>query len=712
MKLGLGKYRKILVLIALFLVFDVGVLGMTFLISNQIAADAVSLNLAGEQRTLVQQMTKSALLLQEDATQGTIDSNGKSSFSELRELLNTASRFNETLDAFHSGGKTLESGVEIELTPQDDVQAAAFFKQLETLWAPVNSELQRLAQQRSDKPDLGPVLQVLVADNLNLLSISNLLTGRMEVISASRATKLRIIQIAGISLALLNFVFILYSFLGQLRRSDRAVESAQKETENILRTTQDGLFLLDAQYVIGTQTSQALGRVLGGAQDLSGKNFFDLLEPMVTHKTYDTTKEYIELLMRHDVKEKLVASLNPLDCLEISSPRPNGSIDTRYLQFSFNRVMDHGKVTHLLVTANDITRRVRLERELKESERKVQDQMGMMVHLLQADPVLLQEFLRNAVLSLDEINHELKNNGIETWSKRIDHIFRVAHRLKGDANALQLETLAQSLHSFENMLDDLRNRSSASNEDLLPVTVRVKSLYAQVAAIQETLARIAQVRGVVSVEPSQPANDPAVAALPFVRQWRNFAQQVAERNGKSAELSYQGVDITSLDTTLSEAINTIVNQFVRNAVAHGIESPAERKLRGKPEAGRISVYVSDQGDGNIELSFRDDGAGINPEHVRAAALRSGRLDAASAKTADNRKIVSLIFEPGVSTRETADEDAGRGVGLDAVKDLVTRMGGRVRIGTTAGEYCHFRVQLPKLAAPQIDLNDATSMEAA
>lgn len=712
MKLGLGKYRKILVLIALFLVFDVGVLGMTFLISNQIAADAVSLNLAGEQRTLVQQMTKSALLLQEDATQGTIDSNGKSSFSELQELMATANRFNETLDAFHSGGKTLENGVKIQLTPEDDVQAAAFFKQLETLWAPVNTELRNLGQTKSGRPDLGPVLQVLVADNLNLLSISNLLTGRMAVISASRATKLRIIQIAGITLALLNFVVILYSFLGQLRRSDRAVETAQKETENILRTTQDGLFLLDADFTIGMQTSQALGRVLG-AQNLSGRNFLDLIQPMVTPKTYDTTKEYVELLMRHDVKEKLVASLNPLDCLEINAPKANGSIETRYLQFSFNRVTEAGKVTHLLVTANDITRRVRLERELKESERKVQDQMGMMVHLLQADPRMLQEFLRGAQSGLDEINHELKDaTSGEASARRIDQIFRVVHRLKGDANALQLEALAQSLHAFESVLDGLRAQSTYSNEDLLPVTVRVKSLYAQVSAIQDTLARIAQVRGVVTVEPPKPANDPSLAALPFVRQWRGYVQQVAERNGKKAELTYQGLDIDTLHPHLADAINSVVNQFLRNAVAHGIETPAERKQRGKPEAGRISVYVSDQGDGSVELSFRDDGAGINPDHIREAALRSGRLTADSIKLADPRQIVSMIFEPGVSSREKVDEDAGRGVGLDAVKDLVTKMGGRVRIGTTVGEYCHFRVQLPLLARAPVELDDATSREAA
>ncbi|MDB5816297.1 MAG: hypothetical protein JWN23_3414 [Rhodocyclales bacterium] len=695
-KLGLGKYRTIIVLITLFLVFDVGVLAMTFLISKQIASDAVSLNLAGQQRTLVQQLTKTALLLEQDATQGIIDSSGQSSFSELKELIGTADQFNSTLDAFHQGGRMVEGRGKVALTPQDDEQAAEQFKLLEEMWVPINVELQKIKQLKSDtKPDLGPLLQVLVADNLNLLTVSNMLTSRMESLSATKATNLRIVQVAGISLALVNFGFILYFFLRQLRTSDRAVERAQKETEDILRTTQEGLFLLDTEFRVGLQTSQALSKILG-ISDLAGRDFLALLKPIVTPKTFETAKEYIELLLRHDVKEKLVASLNPLDCIEVSAAQPNGAIESRFLNIRFNRVFDAGKVTHLLVTATDITRRVRLERELKESERKVQDQMGMMVHILQADPSLLQEFLRNAIKGLDQINEELRTGTATAGmsAKRIDMLFRISHRLKGDANALKLEAIAQSLHAFENLLDGLRANPSLRNEDFLPVTVRVKGLYAEIHAIQDALTRVAQVRGVVTVEPPKPAQDPAIAALPFVHQWRNFAQEIAQRHKKAAELSYQGLDLATLALPLREAINSIVNQFIRNAMTHGVESPVERKQRGKPEAGRISVYVSDAGDGYLELSFRDDGAGIDPEKIREAAVRTGRLDATAAGLADMRKLISMIFEPGVSTRETVDEDAGRGVGLDTVKDMVARMGGRVRIGTTVGEYCHFRVQLP------------------
>lgn len=703
--LGLGKYRTVILLIGLFLVIFSGVMVLTFLISRQIAADAVSLNLAGQQRTLVQQLTKNVLLLEQGNTQGVIDSSGKSSFSELQDVFATVNELNTALAAFREGGKQLENGLRVELTPQDDVQAAAFFKLLDELWAPINQQVQQLKNQKTiSSEEFGALLQVLVPDNLNLLEVSNLLTARMEALSADKAAKLRLIQTGGISLALINFAFILYLFLGQLRSGDQAIERAHKENSNILRTMQEGLFLLDSEFRIGTQTSKALSEILG-VRVTPGDNFMNLLKPLVTPKTFDTAKEYIELLLRHDVKEKLVASLNPLDALEINTTLENGAIESRYLNFRFNRVVEGGKVTHLLVTAADITRRIRLERELQSSERKVQDQMGMMVHILQADPRLMQDFLSHAVAGLDRINDALKSGSSSSGfsTANMDNIFRIAHRLKGDATALNLDSVAKSLHAFEEILSGMRSNTALRNEDLLPVIVRVKSMYAELNAIQEAMARIAQVRGVLHIEPSKPVYDPALAQQALVKQWCSFAEQIAQRHGKQVELRYQGLNPERIPEKQREAINTMINQFIRNAVMHGLETPEERRLRGKSAAGRIAVYVSEAGDGTLELSFRDDGAGLSQEKLRATAVRTGKLSATEAEQADARQLTALIFEPGFSTRETVDEDAGRGVGLDAVKELVTQLRGRIRIGTTQGEYCHFRVHLPlPLEARSID----------
>lgn len=693
--LNLGKYRYVILLTALFLVIFGAVMVLTFVISRQIAADAVSLNLAGQQRTQVQQVVKTVLLLEQGSTQGVIDSNGATSFSELRDLYSTVDALNAALAAFREGGMQLESGARVALTPQDDVQAAAFFKLLDELWAPINQQVQQLRKKDNvTSADFGALLQVLVPDNLNLLETSNLLTSRMESLSAEKASTLRKIQTAGIALAFLNFALIVYVFLGRLRASDSEVERMQVETENILRTMQEGLFLLDNNFHIGSQTSNALSQVMGVSVKPGG-DFLAMLKPMVSQKTLDTTKEYIELLLRFDVKEKLVASLNPLDALEINTTRENGAVETRFLNFRFNRVVVKGKITHLLVTTSDITRRVKLERELIHSERQVQDQMAMMVYILQADASQMRDFLEGAVAGLNRINAALKGGSASGVANAdIDHFFRIAHRIKGDAAALNLQAIATSLHSFEDLLQGLRNKPQLQNEDLLPVIVRVRTIYAELHAIQEAMARIAQVRGVVNVEPPKPVHDPVRQNSPFVTQWRNLAHQIANRKGKKAELTYQGVDLEKITKSMRETIDTIVTQLIRNAVTHGLETPKERTDQGKVEQGAIAVYLSEAGDGALELSFRDDGAGINVEKLREAAVRIGSLNAEKARVADVRQLTELIFKPGFSTHDTIDEDAGRGVGLDVVRDLVSRLRGRIHIGTAPGKYCHFRVQIP------------------
>ena len=111
----------------------------------------------------------------------------------------------------------------------------------------------------------------------------------------------------------------------------------------------------------------------------------------------------------------------------------------------------------------------------------------------------------------------------------------------------------------------------------------------------------------------------------------------------------------------------------------------------------------------MELSFRDDGRGINVEDIRNTIIRNKRLPEDKARSLDARQLTMMIFEPGFSTRETADEDAGRGIGLDAVKDHIAKQGGRIRIGSTRGEYCHFRVQLP-LKAAQADTETVSDSE--
>lgn len=707
--LGLGKYRTMVISIALFLLFDLGVLVMNFFISSEISSDAANVNIVGRQRMLTQRMAKASLQIESRVIAG-------QSYRDLMMELDRASAvYDQTLMAYINGGTVPGTGSgDFVVKRIDDEKAQKMLADAQEQWAPYRDAIQAFV--RSDAPTLEQAMDVARNSevvNVWLLTLMNDLTTRVEELAASKATVLRTVQLTGMLLATINFLIIMFHFIRHLRRSDQALERAHRETDDILRTTQEGLFLLDADGRVGSQQSRALAGILG-VQVPPGSDFLDVLRPLVTPKVFDTAREYIDLLLRHEVREKLVAGLNPLDSVEITVTRGPGMVETRFLQFRFNRVMEGEVVTHLLVTTNDISRRVRLERDLRESEVRAQGQMSVLLQILGVEPHLLQDFLRNASEGLNLINQQLELQPApgENLLTKVNAIFRIAHRIKGDAAAVGLESVAQSFHGLEDMLSGMRERGDLVGEDFLPVAVRMKALFSEIETIHNVLTRMAQMRGVVTVEPARPKTEPSAVANPIVRQWISYAKQLAERHGKQVDLVYQGMDVSDLHPVQREAVSSIVNQFVRNALVHGIERPEDRKARGKAESGRLAVYVANWGENGIEVSFRDDGQGIDQAKLRAAVVRSGRMNEEEVGTVDMRRLVSFIFEPGISTRETADEDAGRGAGLDAVRDLVRKLGGQIRIGMTTGEYCHFRVQLPPVHESLVSVPAITSQEAA
>lgn len=686
----LGKYRALTATIGLFLLLQGGLLVLDLVISREIRNAADYERLASRQIAVHLPAIRDSLLLLSGTTLA------DSQREERIKMLAKATRdFDSTLKAFAAGGSTItKRDQEITIAAIDTPEAQALLPEASRLWQPLAQSLLAFARPSATPEDARGVLADFQQAHPQLRKLMSDLAIHMDQVAEQRTGLLNQAKFATMAIATLNFLAILYYLIAHLRRNDRELERAQKETADILRTTQEGLFLLDPHCVIGTQHSRALEKIIGTPR-LSGTNFFELLQPMVTEKTLATAREYLDLLFKHDVKEKLVTDLNPLNCVPILVGQESGKPETRYLEFGFNRVKEAGKVAHLLVTVNDITRRVNLEHSLKETEARTRNQIGMLIEILQIEAAALQQFLRTAREGLQNMNRllQMQETGLEARGSKVHALFRQTHRIKGDAAALGLKNLATAFERLEDTLTGMHERHDLTGEDFLPVAVQVKGLYEQIETIEALIAQISQARGIVTVEPAREQHPLGTGQLPFVQRWRNFANEIAARQGNLVEVSYDGIDIDTLPPALHDGVNTIVNQFIRNAVAHGIEPPDDRKRLNKPAAGRISIYISQRGDGGIDLGFRDDGRGISVEQVRQAAIARGRLTPEEAAAWEPRRIIGLIFEPGMSTRSASDGDAGRGAGLDAVREIVTRLGGNIRLGTTVNEYCHFRIGL-------------------
>lgn len=171
----------------------------------------------------------------------------------------------------------------------------------------------------------------------------------------------------------------------------------------------------------------------------------------------------------------------------------------------------------------------------------------------------------------------------------------------------------------------------------------------------------------------------------FPRMLRDLAAKL----GKKVELVTQG-EATELDKGLVEKITDPLTHLVRNSCDHGIELPAERLARGKPEQGTITLVASHQG-GSIVIEVRDDGKGLNRQKLISKAQEKGIPADESMSDTD---VWNLIFAPGFSTADQVTDVSGRGVGMDVVKRNITSLGGHVEIDSAEGYGMKVSVRLP------------------
>lgn len=169
-----------------------------------------------------------------------------------------------------------------------------------------------------------------------------------------------------------------------------------------------------------------------------------------------------------------------------------------------------------------------------------------------------------------------------------------------------------------------------------------------------------------------------------------IVRQTAKELDKKANLELKGTR-TELDRSVLEKITAPFEHLLRNAIAHGLEKPEERVRAGKPEIGEIAIDATQRGN-EVVLSVSDDGAGLNFPRIRQKAIEAGLL--APDVELPEAQLAQFIFMSGFSTATEVNQIAGRGVGMDVVKNEITSLGGRVEIASAPGRGTTFTITLP------------------
>jgi two-component system, chemotaxis family, sensor kinase CheA len=215
---------------------------------------------------------------------------------------------------------------------------------------------------------------------------------------------------------------------------------------------------------------------------------------------------------------------------------------------------------------------------------------------------------------------------------------------------------------------------------------------------------------------------------PIGNLWGKFPRVVRDTAlacGKEVRVSMEGKE-TELDKTILEAVKGPLTHLVRNAIDHGLETAAERKMAGKVETGHLHLRAYHEG-GQINIEVSDDGRGINPERIRAKAVERGLISPEQAARLGERELLRLIFLPGFSTAESVNSLSGRGVGMDVVKTNIEKIGGTVDVRSRPGRGTTVKLKIPltlaiipallvtsggdRYAIPQVNLLELVHLDA-
>ncbi len=696
-----GKYRFLVISIALFLIFDLGVLVLNFYTSGKIAEQTELINSAARQRTLTQQMSKATLYIKSQKLQLWVYQSG---LDELRDHYRT---FGAALQAFNQGGTIVSpsTGLPISISAVSDPEGVAILSRANSLWSEFETAIEPLMIDTLVSDDeIRPASSFIAANNLKMFALMDELTEFFKATSERQTNLLRAAQVIGITLATINFFIILFHFLGQLRVRDQEIQLKQHESDQILSTINEGVFLLDRNMVMSGQHSKQLEKIFL-TRKVSGRKFERFLARYFPQKTVNTALDFAKLYFRDHIDTALIEDVNPLKRVEAVITKKGGETETKYLDFSFAILSQDDARQVVLVTVRDVSAKILLEAQDQLNADELEQQMALLTQILPIPRTDLAAFIDDSRSGLDRINLLLKDTkqASGSYEAMLIRIARETHKLKGNASVLNFEMIAQGHHLFENTIEEISRQAkhrTLNGRDFLPLTMQLKQNFASLNLIEGVRDKLGDYvdTSLNHVTRGTPDNrlelstkkslDELAEQNPKWFELLAYTQKLAAQKGIAARLNLRGLN-TPLNSQLSSELYLIAVQLLHNSLAHGLESEEQRLELKKPSLGEISVSISHDKRGNYRFLFEDDGRGFDYERIRSELVDRKLLDSREAKALGNTALVRYAFKDAISTQQNVDQTAGRGVGLALVWQQVKALNAKLKIRSVSNEFTQF-----------------------
>jgi tetratricopeptide (TPR) repeat protein len=475
---------------------------------------------------------------------------------------------------------------------------------------------------------------------------------------------------------------------GQLKMVNTELNEAKKETDNILQNVEEGFFLLNSAFEIGSQYSRSLIIILED-KDLAYKNFIKMLKQNIPAKIISSTEEYLELMFNDDIDEETLKDLNPLNKIELNFKNIDGRwVASKHLSFKFKRITDYkNKTTGIIVTVTDITDKIHLAKQLKESEAHTKQQIEWMVNILHVEPELLREFMEGGRKELNYIEDLLKQDKTENdYITSLENIYRSMHLIKGNASLLDLKFFVKKTHKFEDEIAKIKEKTKIESSDFVPLVLQLNEMQKTLDELNDLIERISYIH--TQFRPKRSYENKL-----FIQSIQNFIENLAKDLGKEIKFIHNKFDAGVVPYHYRLLSKEILIQLARNSVFHGIESADERIKLNKEPYGTIEIssFIKNN---KFGFTFRDDGRGLQIEKLRKKAKEFGKWDNAEIDRWDDKQTADVIFTQGISTSEKAELAAGRGVGMDIIKQKLRKNDGQIKTSFSKGKFCEFEISLP------------------
>jgi HPt (histidine-containing phosphotransfer) domain-containing protein len=687
-------------------------------VSNRSTTDEL---LAGDERALASSIATDVVELQH------ANDRGQSPEAMRAELVRVAGVFDENLRALSHGGYVrLPSGNSVEIDPLAGDKVVGLIKTANDVWAHAYREIREedtyatLAGAQVDR-----LASVVTHDTSEVSATFNELALQIGTDAESEIDDLTGRRTFFTSLAVLSVLLVLGAIFNRIvigganirryseqlgglleRFSARTGElfEAKRETDLIMSTVSQGLLLVDTAGEIAPHYSDEVRRIFR-TDAIAGRTFLDLIRPLVPDKTLAVLTDYFTLLLDHDRSDRLLAKINPFEELEVNFASPQGGFESRYLGVVFRRIFaPGGGVARIFIAVTDSTASVEFEKKLRAIEQKKDRQFGLLLSIINLDERSLDDFTATAREQLRTMNEALRAEDFAGKAqpagslKRLEVLARAAHNLRGNAATVGLDLFVRDCETFEDRLSELEKQTAPGGDAYLGLVVVL-------ANVRQHLDELVELRATLSVVRAE-ARTHAPAAqharpVDFAGELQVLATAIGRTLGKSVVVRAETLDLTPLESVQRRALMDVLIQLTRNSVVHGIETRDARVQRAKPPSGtiRISSAIADDA---YTIEYRDDGAGIDIARIRKRLVAQGLATEAAVEAMTEPQIIGAIFEPAFSTASEDTPHAGRGMGLDMVKEtILTRLDGKMNVDSHAGRHLYFRFRIPvRVLAPQ------------